>query len=177
MVRRRLRPEQTQEAQDLAAVESTARQALAEMRRLFGVLRADGESPSLAPQPGLGELHRLLEHVRVAGLPVDLNITGEPIELAPGVDLAAYRIVQEGLTNALRHACAGRASVALLYRPNAVEITVEDNGVGPRQSGDGGHGLMGVRERVALYGGAVEFGPAPGRGSRLSARLPVRELR
>ncbi len=175
-VRRRLRPEQTQEARDLAAVETTARQALAEMRRLFGVLRAEGESPSLTPQPGLGELDRLLEHVRAAGLPVDLSVTGERIELPPGVDLAAYRIVQEGLTNALRHASAERASVALLYKPTAVEITVDDNGVGPRENGDGGHGLMGIRERVALYGGAVDFGPAPGRGARLHARLPVREF-
>ncbi len=175
-VRRRLKPEQVQEVQDLAAVETTARQALAEMRRLFGVLRSEGEAPSLAPQPGLGELERLLQQVRAAGLPVELRVTGERIELPPGADLAAYRIVQEGLTNALRHAAAQRASVSLRYLPHTLEVAVEDDGRGPQGDGSG-HGLVGVRERVALYGGTVEFGPASEAGSRLAATLPVRERR
>ena len=173
-VRRRLGPEYAREAQDLAAVETTARQALAEMRRLFGVLRSKGESPSLAPQPGLGELDRLLEQVRAAGLPVELRVVGERIELPPGVDLAAYRIVQEGLTNALRHASAQHASVSLRYLPTMLEVAVEDDGRGP-SGREGGHGLVGIRERVALYDGTVDFGPAPGAGSRLAATLPVRE--
>ena len=173
-VRRRLGPEYAREAQDLAEVETTARQALAEMRRLFGVLRSEGESPSLAPQPGLGELDRLLEQVRAAGLPVELRVAGERIELPPGVDLAAYRIVQEGLTNALRHASAQHASVSLRYLPTMLEVAVEDDGRGP-SGREGGHGLVGIRERVALYEGTVEFGPAPGAGSRLAATLPVRE--
>ncbi len=173
-VRRRLGPEHAQEAQDLAAVETTARQALAEMRRLFGVLRSDGEAASLVPQPGLGELELLVQQVRAAGLPVDLRTEGDRIELPPGVDLAAYRIVQEGLTNALRHASAQRVSVRLRYLPTTLEIAIEDDGRGP-WSQDGGHGLVGVRERVALYGGSVEFGPAPGAGYLLAASLPVRE--
>ncbi len=173
-IRRRLGPEYAREAADLAGVETTARQALAEMRRLFGALRSDGESPSLAPQPGLGELERLLDQVRAAGLPVELRVDGERTELPPGVDLAAYRIVQEGLTNALRHASAQHASVNLRYLPASLEVAVEDDGRGPGGQ-DGGHGLVGVRERVALYGGTVEFGPAPRAGARLAATLPVRE--
>jgi len=176
-VRRRLGPELAREAADLAAVEATARQALAEMRRLFGVLRSDGEVAPLAPQPGLGELDRLLHQVRAAGLPVDLTVEGERVELSPGVDLAAYRIVQEGLTNTLRHASAQRASVSLRYLPTTLEVAVEDDGHGPRRHHGGGHGLVGIRERVALYGGTVEFGPASGGGTRLAATLPVRDGR
>lgn len=171
-VRRRLRPDQVAEARDLAAVEAAARDAMAEMRRLFGVLRREGEAASLAPQPGLAELERLLQQVREAGLPVDVQVLGERVELPPGVDLAAYRIVQEGLTNALKHASAGAASVVLTYRPSLLQISVRDNGRGPTDQGEG-HGLLGVRERVALYGGAVQFGAASGGGYLLSASLPV----
>jgi signal transduction histidine kinase len=175
-VRRRLGPEQRREQRDLAAVETTARQALAEMRRLFGVLRADDSPASLAPQPGLGELERLLEQVRAAGLPVDLTVVGEPAVLPPGVDLAAYRIVQEGLTNALRHAHASQATVVLEYGDSELLLAIEDDGRGP-VSENGGHGLLGVRERVALYGGAVEAGARSEGGFRLRASLPVRESR
>lgn len=173
-VRRRLGPEQRREAADLAAVETTARQALAEMRRLFGVLRKDGDSPSLAPQPGLGELDRLVEQVRSAGLPVDVRIEGERVDLPPGMDLAAYRIVQEGLTNALRHAQAGHASVRLVYGETTLTVTVADTGRGAQELA-GGHGLVGVRERVALYGGSVVTGPGPDGGFQLEASLPMRE--
>ena len=176
-VRRRLGPEHAREADDLAAVETTARQALAEMRRLFGVLRSEGEVAAMAPQPGLGELDRLLQQVRASGLSVELHVTGTAVDLPPGVDLAAYRIVQEGLTNVLRHASARAASVRLSYLPAALEIVVEDDGRGPVRNEGSGHGLVGIRERVALYGGSVEFGPAPGAGSRLAASLPVREGR
>jgi signal transduction histidine kinase len=173
-VRRRLGPEQRREAADLAAVETTARQALAEMRRLFGVLRKDGDSPSLAPQPGLGELDRLVEQVRSAGLQVDVSVEGERVDLPPGMDLAAYRIVQEGLTNALRHAQASHARVRLVYDETTLTVTVTDDGRGD-QNVAGGYGLVGVRERVALYGGSVVTGPGPGGGFRLEAKLPMRE--
>lgn len=172
-IRRRLGPEQAREADDLAAVETTARQALAEMRRLFGVLRSDGEAVALAPQPGLSELDNLLEQVRAAGLPVELDVDGERRELPPGVDLAAFRIVQEGLTNALRHARATHATVSLRFG-DVLEISVVDDGVGPNGA-DGGHGLVGIRERVTLYGGALEAGARAGGGYRLAARLPVRD--
>jgi len=175
-VRYRLGPEHAREARILEEVETTAREALAEMRRLFGVLRSDGEAALLTPQPGLVELDRLLRQVRTAGLPVELQVEGEQTVLPPGIDLAAYRIIQEGLTNALRHAAAQHARICLRYLPSAVEIEVEDDGRGPPGSEGrrgGGHGLVGIRERVALYGGTVEFGPAPGGGSRLLAHLPV----
>ena len=176
-VRRRLRPEQDREARDLAAVEATARQALAEMRRLFGVLRADGESASLTPQPGLGELERLVKGADSAELPVRLAVHGSPYPLAPGVDLAAYRIAQEGLTNALRHSGASTVTVEIRYDPTQLEVSVTDDGSGldggSRPDGSGGHGLVGIRERVALYDGTVSLGPGPAGGTRLTARLPV----
>ncbi len=174
-VRRRLGPEHAKEAEDLAAVEATAREALAEMRRLFGVLRSDGESASLTPQPGLGELGRLLDQVRGSGLAVALRTEGEAYDLPPGVDLAAYRIVQEALTNALRHSGATNAEVVVRYAPAQLEIAVEDNGRGMGSRPSGGHGLVGVRERVALYGGTVDLGAGANGGVRLSACLPLRE--
>jgi signal transduction histidine kinase len=174
-VRRRLGPEHAKEADDLAAVEATAREALAEMRRLFGVLRSNGESASLTPQPGLHELDRLVDQVRGSGLAVDLEVTGDRYDLPPGVDLAAYRIVQEGLTNALRHSGAERARVMLGYGQGRLDIVVEDDGKGLAEVTTGGHGLVGVRERVALYDGDVRIGPGPSGGVRLAASLPVRE--
>jgi signal transduction histidine kinase len=174
-VRRRLGPDHAREARDLAAVETTAREALAEMRRLFGVLRSDGEVPDLTPQPGLGELERLLEQVRTAGMRVALEVEGEPDVLSPGADLAAFRIVQEALTNTLRHAGARDATVRLRYGADELEVVVEDDGVGPNGAASGGHGLIGIRERVSLYGGSVETSAREGGGFRLAARLPLRE--
>ena len=174
-VRRRLGPEHAREAADLAAVETTAREALAEMRRLFGVLRDDGEAASLTPQPGLGELDRLLGKVRSSGLDVELEIDGDPYDLPPGVDLAAYRIVQEALTNALRHSGAAHAKVWVKYGATTLDVVVEDDGAGIKEPATGGHGLVGVRERVALYGGTVRLETAPTGGVQLSASLPVRE--
>lgn len=174
-VRRRLGPEHAAEAQDLAMVEATAREALAEMRRLFGVLRADGETASLAPQPGLGELGRLVQSVGEDGPRITLDTEGTPYPLPPGLDLAAYRIAQEGLTNALRHAQAGSIEVLVRYARSAVEVEVSDDGHGLRPHGDAGHGLVGIRERVGLYGGSVELQPRPTGGARLTARLPVTE--
>ena len=176
-VRLRLRPDQQQDERDLAAVETTARQALAEMRRLFGVLRTQGDAVSLAPQPGLSELDPLLAQVRAAGLDVELVRQGEDVDLPPGVDLAAYRIVQEGLTNTLRHARARRAWVTLRQGESMLDVVVADDGRGPVGTGAGGPGLVGVRERVQLYGGTVEAGARPGGGFRLAASLRVREPR
>jgi signal transduction histidine kinase len=175
-VRRRLRPEQEREATDLAAVEATARQALAEMRRLFGVLRADGESASLTPQPGLAELERLVAAAGSSDRTVRLIIRGEPYPLAPGVDLAAYRIAQEGLTNALRHSGAASIEVGVGYDPAHLEVWVNDDGTGldpAYPDAGGGHGLVGIRERVALYDGTVTVRPGPHGGTTLLARLPV----
>jgi signal transduction histidine kinase len=173
-VRRRLGPEQQREIDDLRAVEATARQAMAEMRRLFGVLRADDRPASLSPQPGLDQLGRLVEGTRAAGLDVALAVEGDASPLPPGVDLAAYRIVQEALTNALRHGRGDRAEVCLRYEDASLEITVVDDGRGGAP-GRGGHGLVGMRERVALYGGTLDVGAREGGGFRVRALLPVRE--
>jgi signal transduction histidine kinase len=176
-VRRRLGPEHAAEAADLAAVETTAREALGEMRRLFGVLRSDGEPVSLEPQPGLAELGRLMDQVRTAGFDVSLVTEGDAYGLPPGVDLAAYRIVQESLTNALRHSGGRRVDVRVEYTPTSLRLSVNDDGAGPdaeRRTADG-YGLVGISERVTLYGGTVEVTPSPLGGLRLVAELPVRE--
>ena len=173
-IRRRLGPPHEREAQELRAVELTARQAMAELRRLFGVLRASGEGLSLAPQPGLDQLEQLIEQTRAAGLNVELELEGERVTLPPGVDLAAYRIVQEGLTNTIKHARAARATVGVRYSSGALELLVEDDGRGALSTSNGaGHGLIGMRERVALYGGTLETGARPGGGFRVAARLPL----
>ena len=173
-VRRRLGPDHAREAADLAAVEGAARDAMAEMRRLFGVLREDGEQAALAPQPGLAELDRLLARVRDTGVRVELDTAGEPVELSPGLDLAAYRIVQEAVTNALRHSGARTLSVRLGYQPGALEVTVEDDGRGLNGTPNAaGHGLRGIRERAELYGGTLDVGPGDRGGARVHARLPV----
>jgi signal transduction histidine kinase len=173
-IRRRLGAEHEREAADLAGVETTARQAMAEMRRLLGVLRSDGERLPLAPNPGLGQLPRLVEQVRGSGLEVDVAVVGEPLALPPGVDLAAYRIVQEALTNAIKHARTRRATVEIRYDAGTIALVVSDDGAGPAANGNGGHGLLGMRERVTLYGGTLQAGPGDsGRGFRVRAVLPV----
>ncbi len=172
-VRRRLGPDHAAEAADLAQVEATARQALGELRRLFGVLRQDGERLALEPQPGLDGLDRLVEQARAGGLDVRLDVEGEAQPLPPGIDLAAYRIAQEGLTNAIRHSGASTVTVAVRHVPGAVEVEVRDNGRGLVRNGSPGHGLVGIRERVALYDGTVDISDAPGGGVRLAAHLPT----
>jgi signal transduction histidine kinase len=174
-VRRRLQPEQVREIQDLRAVESTARLAMAEMRRLFGVLRADGERPALEPQPGLDQLDGLVADARAAGVPVEVAVEGEPVPLPPGLDLAAYRIIQEALTNVRKHAPGGCVTARLRYGDTDVEVSVENTG-GPtsERPHDGGLGLVGMRERVVLYGGSLEAGGQPGGGFKVRARLPFR---
>ena len=172
-VRRLLREDQVREREALLIVERTGREALAEMRRMVGVLRRPEEAPALAPQPSLEHLDRLLDQAREAGLPVDLRVEGAAVELPAGVDLTAYRLVQEGLTNALKHAHATRAEVLVNYGEGAIEVTVSDDGRGVGNGDGGGHGLVGMRERVSVYGGELDAGPQPGGGYRLRAKLPV----
>src|SRR5207302_9431811 len=171
--RRLLRPHQEKERQALLVVEQTGREALAEMRRMVGVLRHPEEAPALAPQPSLEQIEKLVQHTREAGLPVELRIEGEPVQLAAGIDLTAYRLVQEGLTNAIKHARAQRAKVLVRYEAGHVELTVSDDGRGGGDGDGGGHGLVGMRERVTVYGGNLEAGPSPEGGFRLRARLPI----
>jgi signal transduction histidine kinase len=144
------------------------------MRRLVGVLRRPEEAPALAPQPTLEHLDRLVAKARESGLPVDVRIEGEPAQLPPGLDLTAYRLVQEGLTNAIKHARASKAGVLVRYGDGEVEIFVTDDGDGGGDGGGGGHGLVGMRERVSVYGGELEAGPRPEGGYGLRARLPLR---
>jgi signal transduction histidine kinase len=172
-VRRLLRPEQEREREALLIVERTGREALAEMRRMVGVLRRPEEAPALAPQPSLEHVDRLVEQTREAGLPVELRVEGEATELPAGVDLTAYRLVQEGLTNALKHARATRAEVVVNYGDSQIEVIVLDDGSGAGNGDGGGHGLVGMRERVSVYGGELDAGPRPGGGFRLRARLPL----
>jgi signal transduction histidine kinase len=171
-VRRLLHEDQARERETLLAVEATGREALAEMRRLLGIQRRAENGSALAPQPTLADVPDLAEHVRAAGLPVALRVEGEPVALAPGLDLSAYRIVQEALTNALKHAGPASATVVVRYGPRALELEVSDTGRGGAVNGHG-HGLIGMRERAALYGGALEAGAVPGGGWRVCARLPV----
>ncbi|MDP9260117.1 MAG: histidine kinase [Actinomycetota bacterium] len=162
-------PERTREA--LRAIESGARHSLVELRRLLGLLRTDAEA-SLAPQPTLARLDELVERVREAGLAVQVQVEGSIVPLDAAVDLTAYRIVQEGLTNVLKHAGPSQVHVTVRYLGDALEIEVADTGRGPA-GGRGGYGLAGLRERVALLGGALETGAAEGGGHVLRARLPL----
>jgi signal transduction histidine kinase len=143
------------------------------MRRLLGMLRRDDEEIALAPRPSLRNLAALAAQVEEAGLPVDLSVEGEPIELPPGVDLSAYRIVQEALTNALKHAGPATARVVVRYRKNDLELEIADTGPGADATDGEGHGLLGMRERVSLYGGKIEAGPRDGGGFAVRARLPL----
>lgn len=161
----------------LSAVQETGRGALTELRRMLGVLREMDEGPDLAPQPGLAGLGDLVEHVRDAGLPVELRVEGEPRPLSPTGDLQAYRIVQEALTNALKHAGPARAQVLVRYEADDVVIEVTDDGRGYDPATDGrGHGLIGMRERVAVCGGQMSAGRRPQGGFEVVARLPVGEV-
>ena len=157
----------------LETVETTGRATVDEMRRLIGVVRsADGLA--LAPQPTLSDLERLVSEVRDAGVDVDLHVEGTAVPLPPGIDLSAYRIVQEALTNTLKHAGDASASVVVRYRGRDVELEVVDDGGSGSTNGTGtGHGLIGMRERVALWGGELEAGPREGGGFAIKARLPV----
>jgi signal transduction histidine kinase len=172
-VRHKLPDELDGDKDALQGVERTGRSALAEMRRLLGAMRHDGDGAELTPQRGLDDLDSLLDEVGRAGLPVRLNVDGERVPLPRGVDLSAYRIVQEGLTNALKHAHASHVEVALHYAPGELRIEVRDDGTGSPSSDGLGHGLVGVRERVKLYGGEMRAGAAPEGGFVLETRLPL----
>jgi signal transduction histidine kinase len=172
-VRRLLEADQEKEREALLVVEQTGREALAEMRRMVGVLRRPDEAPALAPQPSLDRIEQLIAHTRETGLPVELRIEGIPLELPAGIDTTAYRIVQEALTNAVKHARASKAEVVVRYADGGVELTVTDDGRGDGDGGGSGHGLVGMRERVYVYGGELEAGPQSGGGFRLRATLPV----
>jgi signal transduction histidine kinase len=169
-----LRPGQSSTQDTLRSIERTGREALAEMRRLVGVLRTEDDEPALAPQPSLGHLAELVERVRRAGLPVEVRTVGEPAELPPGLDISAYRIVQEALTNVLKHAGDARASVVVSYGARSIEIEVSDDGRGGTPNG-GGHGLTGLRERVAVFGGELEAGSREGGGFTVHAWLPIEQ--
>ena len=157
----------------LLAVEEAGREALAELRSLLGMLRRDDGDLMLTPQPGLADLEDLVAQARLAGLPVELSVQGTPAPLPPGVDLAAYRILQEGLTNTRKHAGPARASVAVRYQPDALELEIIDDGR-TVPNGGAGHGLVGMRERTALYGGQLEAGARPQGGFAVRARLPLK---
>jgi signal transduction histidine kinase len=167
-------PEAAAEAADL--IGQTGRDALTELRRLFGSVR-HGEGEDLSGPPGLGRLEELVGRARAAGLPVELRTEGEPAPLAPGMDIAAYRIVQEALTNTYKHAGRAQAIVTVTHFPELVMLEVVDDGRGAPEVDatqfSGGHGLVGMRERVEVYGGQVEAGPRQGGGFRVVARLPV----
>jgi signal transduction histidine kinase len=172
-VRHRMPEANAADREALLNVEEAGRTALAEMRRLLNAMREDGDTAELSPRPGLGDLDRLLHDVRAAGLSVSLRVLGEPQPLAPGLDLSAYRIVQEGLTNSLKHSGAGVAEVTVAYEPDQLVLAVRDHGGGGQGGFDGqGHGLVGIRERVKIFGGDMSAGPAPGGGFLVRARLP-----
>jgi signal transduction histidine kinase len=157
----------------LDAIESTGAKALAEMRRLLHMLRDDDEGADLAPQPSVLALGQLVEQVRDAGLPVELRVEGDPRELPPGVDVSSYRIVQEALTNALKHAGPARAEVRIRYAADGLELEITDTGTGGAATNGDGHGLTGMRERVAVFGGELASGPRDGGGFAVKARLPL----
>jgi signal transduction histidine kinase len=172
-VRHKLPEELAEDSDALRGVERTGRGALAEMRLLLGAMRGEGEEAERSPQAGLGRLDALIEEIGHAGLPVTLQVEGERFALPPAIDLSAYRIVQEGLTNALKHAHASRADVVVRYARDELQIEVRDDG-GGAAAGDGlGHGLIGVRERVKIYGGEMSAGSVNGGGFVLSTRLPL----
>jgi signal transduction histidine kinase len=173
--RRVLPPEREDTREVLGTIEDVGRGALTEMRRMVSMLRAD-PADDLTPQPTLQDVSELVDQMSAAGLPVELNLSGEPRQLPEGIGLSAYRIVQEALTNALKHSGGARVVVDVHYGPDLLELQVRDEGrhQGPPQVDGGGHGLVGMRERVALYGGRLEAGRQEGGGYAVRVLLPVR---
>jgi signal transduction histidine kinase len=171
-VRRRLGPTQAAELEALRNVEQAGRSALGEMRRLLDVMRGDEDEVELRPQPGLADLDALVEEVRTTGLDVRLHVHGDRAVLSPAVELSGYRIVQEGLTNTLRHGGARQADVEVRYGPSDVMLSVSDDGGGPTHAEGGGHGLLGIRERVSVLGGDMWAGAVDG-GFLLRVRVPL----
>jgi signal transduction histidine kinase len=172
-IRHKLPQTQEDDKDALTGVERTGRAALAEMRRLLGAMRHDGQDIEWTPQPGLDGLDSLVEEVGRAGLPVRVHLDGDRFPLPRAVDLSAYRIVQEGLTNALKHAQASHADVTVRYGSNELQLEIRDDGRGATSTDGLGHGLVGIRERVKIYGGEMNAGTASGGGFVLSTRLPL----
>jgi len=172
-VRHKLPGVQDEDREALKGVEQAGRTALAQMRHLLAAMRPDGDEAELTPQPGLDGLESLVASVGRAGLPVRLHVEGEPFPIPRAIDLSAYRIVQEGLTNALKHARAGTADVTVRYRSDELQLEIRDDGIGTATSDGLGHGLVGIRERVKIYGGEMSAGTANGGGFILSTRLPL----
>jgi signal transduction histidine kinase len=173
---RRVLRRQPEKAEDvLTAIELASRQAVVELHRMLGFLRQDEDSDGLAPQPGLGQLNELIEQLRQTRLDVELQLDGDPRPLPRSLDVSAYRIIQEALTNTLKHASAQRAKVHVHYNTNQLEVDVVDDGCGFRTSApsDGGHGLIGMRERVSLHGGRLRVGPRAEGGFAVHAELPL----
>jgi signal transduction histidine kinase len=169
-------PDPTRAREAVAAIEATANQAMTEMRRALGILRdTERSGAALAPLPGLGQLPSLLDQMRAAGLAAELTVQGTPRPLATSIDLSAYRIVQEALTNALKHARATRAEVVVCYGAHDIQVEVTDDGRGPPPAAgpSQGAGMIGMRERVALFGGELSVGPLPQRGYAVRVRLPT----
>ena len=166
-------PGEAREALD--AIERAGEQALTEMRRLLGLLRDGDEELALAPQPSLARIDDLAASLTETGLPVEVRVEGTPVNLPPGIDVTAYRIVQEALTNTLKHAGPARAFVVVRYEPGVVELEVLDDGPGAAGGNGSGHGLAGIGERVAVYGGELASGRRPEGGYALRARLPFGE--
>jgi signal transduction histidine kinase len=167
--------DQAKAKEALGAIEASSRQAVAELHRLLGFLRQAGDRDELAPTPGLSELPRLAASLSDSNLAVGVHVEGEERALPPTVDVSAYRIVQEALTNALKHSAASRADVRVLYRPDALEVEVVDDGraAAAQADGPGGLGLIGMRERAALHGGRLSAGPRAGGGYGVRAELPT----
>jgi signal transduction histidine kinase len=172
-VRRLLHGDQGKERAALETVEATGREAMAEMRKIVGVLRSDDETPDLAPPPSLAQLDRLADNFRRAGLAVDVQISGDTAAVAPGLSATVYRVVQESLTNALKHAAARRVRVLIECRTDRLEVTVTDDGRGGTPDPAKGAGLTGMRERVKVYGGTLLAGPGAGGGFTVHAVLPA----
>ncbi|MEP7019545.1 MAG: histidine kinase [Pseudonocardiales bacterium] len=172
-VRRLLAPSQTRERDSLLSVERTGREAMTEMRRLVGLLKEDDAMPSYAPQPGMQTLDALIVTMRAAGLPVELDVQGERRELPPGVDLAAFRVVQEALTNALKHAGPARARVQIHWTDDGLWIEVADDGSTSSAGSGNGYGQAGMRERLRVYGGHLDSGPRADGGYTVRAYLPI----
>ncbi|MCO6011709.1 histidine kinase [Actinoallomurus purpureus] len=177
----RTAPERAEQA--LLAVESGGRSAMTELRHVMGLLTMNGDDPDqtatedLAPPPGLDQVPALADRVRETGVPVELTVTGSPVPLPAGVDLAAYRVVQEALTNTVKHAAGARVMITVAYGPRALRVEVTDTGGTPAASArsGSGRGLIGLRERLAVYGGTLEAGELPADGYRVCAVIPVGE--
>ena len=174
---RRVLPQQPEKAQEaLSLIESASRQAVSELHRLLGFLRQGQQDDELSPQPSLQQLNALVKQIHEAGLPVEVKIEGVERQLPPGIELSAYRIIQEALTNTLKHAGAAKATVTIRYVNNAVELEIIDNGKGLTRSGGQefrGKGIMGMRERVSLHEGRFETGNVPDGGFSVRVTLPV----